>query len=194
MWDDFAPTGKTIPGKDAFVSKLEQENVYHGRILDVARELHRMPDGREARFEIIQHPGGAAALPVMADGRLVLIRQFRPAAGDYIYEIPAGRLEPGENPAECVARELEEEIGYRPLTTEALGFVYSSVGFCTEKIHLFIARDLETAQTALEPDEYIEPFIVTVDEALALVTAGRITDAKTQIALLRYELLDRRSA
>lgn len=173
------------------MSKLAQENKYNGRILDLARETHRMPDGREATFEIVQHPGGAAALPVLDDGRLMLIRQFRPAAEDFVLEIPAGRVETGENPGGCVARELEEEIGYQPGQLESLGFVYSSVGFCNEKIYLFIAQQLKPAQISHEPDEYIEPLILTLGEALERISSGEITDAKTQIAVLRYALRTR---
>ena len=170
------------------MSKLKEEIIYHGRILDLARETHQMPNKKESNFEIVRHPGGAAALPILPDGRLMLIRQFRPAAQDYIYEIPAGRLEPGEDAAMCVARELEEEIGYQPQQLEALGYIYSSVGFCTEKIYLFIASELHQTQTALEPDEFIEPHIVTLTEALEMISAGTIDDAKTQIALLRYAI------
>ncbi len=173
------------------MTKIAEEQLYRGRILDLSRELHRLPDEREARFEIVQHPGGAAALPLLDDGRLALIRQFRPAAEDFIYEIPAGRLEPGETPAGCVGRELEEEIGYRPGRLESLGYVYSSVGFCNEKIHLFIARELEAAHIAHEPDEFIEPFIVSLQEALQLISRGELVDAKTQIAILRYALTQR---
>ena len=170
------------------MSKIEETILHHGRILDLFREVHRMPDNRASGFEIIRHPGGAAALPILDDGRLLLIRQFRPAAEDYIYEIPAGRLEVGEDPAGCVERELEEEVGYRPKHLESLGYVYSSVGFCNERIFLFIATHLEQTQTAHEPDEFIEPLIVTLDEALKMISAGTITDAKTQIALLRYAI------
>ena len=170
------------------MSKVSQEEIYHGRILDLAQEVHRMPDNRQARFEIVRHPGGAAALPVMDDGRLMLIRQFRPAAESFIYEVPAGRLEPGEHPAGCVSRELEEEIGFHPEQLEPLGYVYSSVGFCTEKIYLFVARNLRPAQIAHEADEYIESLVVSLEEALAMIADGKITDAKTQIALLRYAL------
>jgi len=173
------------------LSKITEEIIYHGRILDLAREVHSMPDNRESSFEIIHHPGGAAALPILEDGRLLLIRQFRPAIQDYIYEIPAGRLEIGETPASCVERELQEEIGYRPGHLESLGYVYSSVGFCNEQIHLFIATDLQQTQTAHEPDEFIEPLVVTLDDALEMISAGTITDAKTQIALLRYALLSK---
>lgn len=170
------------------MTKLTEEIIYQGRILDLARETHQMPDGREARFEIIQHPGGAAALPVLEDGRIILIRQFRPAAQDYVLEIPAGRLEVDEDAGQCVTRELQEEIGYKPASVESIGFVYSSVGFCNEKIHLFIAKDLAPVDTALEPDEFIEPLIMELQEALRLIDDGSIVDAKTQITLLRYAL------
>ena len=171
------------------MSKISEEIIYQGRILDLAREKHLMPDNREGTFEVIQHPGGAAALPVLDNDNVLLIRQFRPAAQDYIFEVPAGRVELGEDPAGCIERELVEEVGYRPRQLESLGFVYSSVGFCNEKIHLFVARDLELAELALEPDEFIEPVSLTLEEALDMVTTGTICDAKTQIALLRYALL-----
>lgn len=170
-------------------SKLSEEILYNGRILDLARETHQMPDGREARFEVVQHSGGAAALPILPDGRLILIRQFRPAIEDYLLEIPAGRLEPGEDGATCVARELQEEIGYRPGKLESLGNIYSSVGFCNELIYIYLARDLQPVEQALEPDEFIELKIMTLDEALALVKSGELRDAKTKVALLQYKLL-----
>ena len=170
-------------------SKLGEELIYHGRILDLARETHRLPDGREVRFEIVQHPGGAAALPILPDGRLILIRQFRPAISDYLLEIPAGRLEPGEDSGSCIARELQEEIGYRPGQLEKLGEIYSSVGFCNELIHLYLARDLEPVAQSLEPDEFIELQTMTLEEALQLVSSGELRDAKTRVALLQYKLL-----
>ncbi len=168
------------------MSKQYEEIIYNGRILDLARETHSMPDQRESCFEIVQHPGGAAALPVLEDGRLILINQFRPAAEKYILEIPAGRLEPDENAAECIERELIEEIGFQPRRIESLGYIYSSIGFCNERIHLFIASDLNKTETALEPDEFIEPIILSLNQALEMIETGRIVDAKTQIALLRY--------
>lgn len=170
------------------MSTILTEMIYTGRILDLARETHRMPDGREAQFEIVRHPGGAAALPICDDGRLLLIRQFRPAAGDYVLEAPAGRLEPGEDGKICIDRELQEEIGYRAGRIDSLGAVYSSVGFCNEQIHLFTARELTPTATAHEPDEYIDPLPLTLSEALERLRAGQIPDAKTQICLLRYAL------
>lgn len=170
-------------------SKLGEEILYNGRILDLARETHRMPDGREARFEVVQHSGGAAALPVLADGRLILIRQFRPAIEDFILEIPAGRLEPGEDGAACVGRELQEEIGYRAGQLKKLGEIYSSVGFCNELIHIYLATDLQQVGQQLEEHEFIDLQIMTLDDALELVKNGLLLDAKTKVALLQYKLL-----
>ncbi len=170
------------------MTKRKEEVIYQGRILDLARETHLMPDQREARFEIVRHPGGAAALPVLSDGRLILIRQFRPAANDFIYEVPAGRLEPGEDGAACIGRELIEEIGYAANKIEPLDWVYSTPGFCTERIHLFLASELSPAEIAHEPDEFIEPQILSLNDALAMIENGQIRDAKTQICLLRYAL------
>lgn len=160
--------------------------VYAGKVLDLFRERHRLPDGREAEFEIVRHPGGAAVLPVLDDGRLLLIRQFRPAAGGMLIEIPAGRLEPGENPAECVARELEEEAGYRAGALIWLGDNYSAIGYCDERIHLFLATGLTPVPPRREADEFIELLPLSLDEALDRLAAGEIPDAKTQLALLLY--------
>ena len=173
------------------MSRITQKMLYQGRIFDITREQHRMPDGRQSTFEFLRHPGGCAVLPVLADGRLLLIRQFRPSIGDYVCEIPAGRLEPGEDPAACVERELVEEVGYRAAKLDSLGFIYSSIGFCDEKIFLFVAGDLAKTETALEPDEFIEPLVVDLDTALEMIAAGEIPDAKTQAALLRYALNQR---
>lgn len=124
------------------------KTIFQGRILSLAVEEHRLPDGRLAAFEVVRHPGGAAVLPVLADGRIVLIRQWRPAVGGAVLELPAGRLEAGEPPADCARRELQEEVGYRPGRLETLGDMLSSVGFCNERIHLFLARELEAVPQA----------------------------------------------
>jgi ADP-ribose pyrophosphatase len=169
-------------------SILSNNKIYQGRILDVALEKHAMPDGRQSEFEIIRHPGGAALLPVLPDGRLLLIQQFRPAVGKMIYEIPAGRLEPNESPQECAGRELIEEVGYSASEITPLGGFWSTVGFCDEYIHLFLGQGLTVAKQALEPDEVIELCPMPLDEALQRVCNGEILDSKTQLALLRYQL------
>lgn len=168
---------------------IARQSVFAGRVLDVAVEKHRMPDGRQANFEIIRHPGGAAVLPVLADGRVLLIRQFRPAIGKMIYEIPAGRLEPGESARECAGRELIEEVGYAAAQLHPLGGFWSTPGFCDEYIHLFLGRDLAPRQQALEPDELIDLCPMTLGEAVTEIKNGTILDSKTQLALLRYQLL-----
>lgn len=168
------------------MSLLSKDIVYHGKILDLAVETHRLPDGREGRFEIIHHPGGAAALPVDNEGQLLLIRQFRPAVRSTILEIPAGRLEPGEDPATSIRRELQEEIGRKAARVELLAEIYSSIGFCREKIFIFLATELEVTPTAHEDHEFIELVSLSPAQAFALVDAGEVTDAKTLIALQAY--------
>ena len=162
------------------------KSIFEGRIISLAVEEHALPDGRSAAFEIVRHPGGAAVLPVLADGRIVLIRQWRPAVGGTVLELPAGRLEVGEPPADCAWRELQEEVGYRPGRLQKLGEMLSSVGFCNERIHLFLASDLEAVPQALEQDEFLDILTLTLDEALARLDRGEIPDGKTALALLLY--------
>jgi len=170
---------------------ISREIVFAGRVLDVGVEEHLMPDGRQSRFEIIRHPGGAAILPVLPDGRLLLIRQFRPAIGEMVYEIPAGRLEPGESALECAGRELIEEAGYAAAQILSLGSFWSTVGFCDESIQLFLGRDLSVVGQDLEPDEVIDLCPMSLAEALEKVRENEILDSKTQLALLRYQIFAR---
>lgn len=166
-----------------------RETAFAGKVLDVAVEKHEMPDGRQSSFEIIRHPGGAAVLPVLPDGRVLLIRQFRPAIGEMIYEIPAGRLEPGESAFECAGRELIEEAGYSAAQMQSLGGFWSTPGFCDEFISLFLARKLTLVEQALEADEIIELCPMTLAEALLKVGNGEILDSKTLLALLRFQMI-----
>ena len=165
---------------------VARRTVFAGRVLDVGEEVHTLPNGRTATFEVIRHPGGAAVLPVLADGRIVLIRQYRPALGAMLWEIPAGRLEPGESPEACVRRELAEEAGYTAGQLTSLGGLWSAAGFCDEYVALFAASELMPVPLAPEPDEIIEPVAMLLDEALQLLFQGEIRDAKTQLALLRF--------
>lgn len=158
--------------------------IFAGRVFTVRVEEHLLPDGRCAEFEMVHHSGGAAVLPILADGRVLMIRQFRPAGGGLLWEIPAGRVEPGEDPATCVARELEEEAGYRAGRIERLGEVLPTVGYCNERIHLFVARELSAVPRAPEPDEFIDVVPLPAAEVFALLDQGQIPDGKTQLALL----------
>lgn len=161
--------------------------IFNGRIISLAIEEHLLPDGRRAAFEVVHHPGGAAVLPLLDDGRVVLIRQFRPALNGMVLEIPAGRLEPNESPEACVRRELIEEVGYRAGQVEKLGEMLPAVGFSDERIHLFVAAGLCPVPQALEPDEYIEVLPLPLEEALAMAARGEIPDGKTQLALLLWQ-------
>ncbi len=167
--------------------KIAERKIFDGRIVALAIEEHQLPDGRRAAFEVLHHPGGAAVLPLLDDGRVVLIRQFRPALNGMLLEIPAGRLEPDESPEACVRRELVEEVGYRAGQVEKLGEMLPAVGFCDERIHLFVATGLRPVPQALEPDEYIEVLPLPLEEALAMVARGEIPDGKTQLALLLWQ-------
>lgn len=168
------------------VVKEDSRDIFSGRILRLALERHLLPDGRRADFEMVRHPGGAAVLPVLEDGSVVLIRQWRPSVSGAIVEIPAGRLEPGETPEQCVHRELEEEVGYRARRMDRLGQLLVAAGYCDEQVHLFVASGLESIPARPEQDEFIEAFTCSLDQALEMVDRGEIPDSKTQLALLLY--------
>jgi len=160
------------------------ETVFQGRIVDVHRDKVLLPDGRTATMEVVKSSDATAVVAITTDKTVLLINQFRYAVGGMLLEIPAGKLEPGESPEDCARRELEEETGYRPETLRRLASFYTSPGFCTEEIHLFLAGDLTRYQQNLDQDEFIEVVNMPLDEALAKVDRGEITDAKTIVGLL----------
>ncbi len=150
----------------------------------VSRERIRLPNGREAELDIVRHPGASAVVPFEGDDDVLLIRQYRHAAGGEILEVPAGKLDPGDTPASCAARELEEEAGRRAGRIESLGWIFTTPGFTDEVIHLFAAFELETIPTRHEDDEVIEVLRVPLREAIDKVWRGEINDAKSALALL----------
>jgi len=158
--------------------------VHRGRVITVHRDVISLPDGSTRRRDVVRHPGAVAVIPVLEDGRIVLLRQDRHAIGKTIVEIPAGTLEAGERPIDCARRELAEETGYRAGTIRPLTSFFTAPGFCDEYLHLFEARDLVGGETALEPGERIETRIATPAEARAMIRDGTIEDAKTLVALL----------
>jgi ADP-ribose pyrophosphatase len=137
-----------------------------------------------AELDIVRHPGASAVVPFEADDDVLLIRQYRHAAGGEILEVPAGKLDPGDTPASCAARELEEEAGRRAGRIEQLGWIFTTPGFTDEVIHLFAAFDLEPIPTRHEDDEVIEVLRVPLREAIDKVWRGEINDAKSALALL----------
>ena len=166
--------------------------IYRGRVVDFLVEEVHLPNGRTVSFEMVRHPGAAAVVPMRDDGRVVLIRQHRHAAGGMIYEIPAGRIDPGETPMECAKRELAEETGWRAARWDSLGMIWTTPGFTDEKIHLFLARGLEPAPRSLEPDEIIELEERSMEDAIGMIRRGEINDGKTICALMRayFEIKD----
>lgn len=166
---------------------LDRRQVFDGRLLNVAVESVRLPNGRVRTIEIVRHPGGAAALPIDADGNVVMVRQYRHPVGQWLLEIPAGKLDGGEPPEVCARRELEEETGYKPVQLLELGSVVTAPGFSDERIWLFLATGLQTGRQDLESGEVIRVERIPFEEALRMARLGEIRDAKTVCALLLAE-------
>jgi ADP-ribose pyrophosphatase len=143
-----------------------------------------LPNGKTATLDLIRHPGASAVVPFSDPEHVLLIRQYRYAAGGTIYEVPAGKLEPGEAPETCALRELEEETGQRAGRIEPLGSILTTPGFTDERIHLFAAFDLESVPTRLDEDEIIEVVPMPFSEALGLIWSGQLPDAKSALALI----------
>ena len=163
---------------------MSERRVQRGAQFELITDRIALPNGRSILLDLLKHPGAAAVVPFLDDGRVLLIRQYRFATGGYLLEVPAGKLDPGEAPEACAARELEEETGYRADRLQKLGAIWPSPGFTDEKIHLFAASELRPTAQRLEPDEVIELVPMTLDEALRRVREGEIEDAKTGMALL----------
>jgi ADP-ribose pyrophosphatase len=164
----------------------EAETLFEGRRFRVERVVQVMPDGTQHPREVVRHPGAVTVLPVLDDGRLCFVQVFRAAVGQTLIELPAGILEPGEEPLRCAQRELAEETGYRAGRIELLATFYTSPGVLDEEMFLCLATSLQPGPTALEPGEDIQPLLATQEEALNMVRDGRIRDAKTLVGLLRY--------
>lgn len=163
---------------------LKSERVYEGRIFSVERDLVRLPDGTESQRDIVRHPNAVAILAWADREHILLVRQFRYATGRELWEVPAGKLEAGELPSDCAARELQEETGYAPGSLRELAAFYTSPGFSSEMLYLFEARDLVRAAGGKDADEFLEVARLPLHQALAWLEKGKIQDAKTLIALL----------
>ncbi len=168
--------------------KVSSRRVYTGRVISLDIDEVRFPDGTVGELEMIWHPGASAVVPLMnaekADPDVVLIRQYRYAANGYVYEIPAGRLNPDESPEKCAERELREETGYSTGRLRQLTTIYTTPGFTDEQIHIFVAEDLTNGVATPEADEFMELHVMPLSRAVAMIHAGEIVDAKTAIGLL----------
>ena len=163
---------------------IDSDTVFEGRLISVRVDEVELADGRRTTREVVEHPGAVAVVPLLGDGRVVMIRQYRHAAGKVLWELPAGLLEEGEAAEECARRELGEEIGYEPGELVPLLSTFLSPGFSSEIIHIFLARDLRPVDVAPEPDEEIEVVPVTLGEAAEMVRRGEVENAAAICGLL----------
>ena len=169
--------------------RIHTERVYDGRIVRVDIDTVRAPDGSEMRLEMVRHRGAAAIVPMVSapeteDPSVLLIKQYRYATGGTIWEIPAGVLEPGEEPVECARRELREEVGAEASELEHLTTIYTTPGFTDERIHLFLATGLTVGETQHEADEFIEVVALPISQILEMIRDGELVDGKSVSALL----------
>jgi ADP-ribose pyrophosphatase len=168
---------------------LATRRIYSGKVVRLDVDTVRFPDGSTGELEVVRHPGAAAVIPCASDPAsgdptILMIRQFRYAAGGSVWEIPAGTLAPGEPPEVCARRELLEEAGVTAERIDRLTSIWTTPGFTDEEIHLFWARGLTPGKTAREPDEFIEVVPRTLSQVLADIRDGEIRDAKTMAAIL----------
>ncbi len=162
--------------------------IYKGKVITLNIDTVTLPNGVTIDLEMVRHPGAAAVVPLKEDGTVVLIRQFRHAAGGFIYEIPAGKLHHGEEPTACAVRELEEEIGYRAGRLELLSSIFTAPGFTDEVIHIYKATGLTKGRQQLDRDEVLEVIEMPLADAIGKIHDGTIRDAKTIVGLQAVSL------
>ena len=169
--------------------KLKTVTSYHGVIVNVRLDEARLPDGSTAKREVVEHPGGVTVLPLEADGTVWCVRQYRYPLHGLLLELPAGKLDPGEDHRPAALRELSEETGLEAGELTYLGHIYASPGFCDEALHMYLARDLTRARQHLDEDEFLDVVTMPFDTLVEQVMSGEITDAKTVATVLKVKTL-----
>jgi ADP-ribose pyrophosphatase len=162
--------------KETFVSTTR---LYEGKIINLRRDTVRLPNGKDATREVVEHPGAVAVVPVLPDGRVLMVRQFRHPVGEVLLEIPAGKLDAGENPDDCALREMEEETGYRAGSMERRASILTGPGFTNEVIHIYVAKGLIKTVLNLDEDEFLEVQAYEQNDIRRMIREGLICDAKT---------------
>ena len=164
---------------------VSRETVFQGKIVTLHLDRVQMPNGTMAERELVAHPGGVGVVALTPDDKVIMVRQFRKPLEKVIWEIPAGKLDPGEEPETCGRRELEEETGYRAKSFVSLGYMYPSPGFTDEVTHIYLARELYRGESHPDPDEYLDVVAVPFSEILEKVMQNEINDAKTVAGILK---------
>jgi ADP-ribose pyrophosphatase len=165
-------------------TRVLSEDVFRGKLLHIKRDTVRMPDGAQATREFVVHPGAAMIIPRLPDGKLVFERQYRYPLARVFIEFPAGKVDPGEDPLTAAKRELTEETGYVAARWSHLATMHPVISYSTEQIDIFVADELTHIGARLDHGEFIETFSATLDEALAWLDRGDVSDSKTMIGLL----------
>lgn len=170
--------------KDLEEKFIKTEHVFDGRLLKVRKDTVLLPNGKEATREWIEHPGAVAVVPILNDGRIAMVKQYRYPMGKITLEIPAGKLDQGEAPDKCVARELKEETGYTANKIRKIATIGTTMAFSNEVIHLYIAEDLVEGEACPDEDEFINVEKYTKEELHTMIKDGMIDDAKSLVAIL----------
>lgn len=165
---------------------IKSEPIYAGSIIQVQVDTVRLPNGKTATRELVKHPGAVAVIPLTSDNRLVVVEQYRKPLEKLTIELPAGKLEAGEDLLDCAKRELAEETGYTAKTWSHLVSFYTSPGFADEQIHLYVAEDLLAGESHPDDDEFVNTQEITLDDAYAFIQSGNICDAKTVAAIYAW--------
>lgn len=174
-----------LPETDAHLREhsISSEEVYSGKFLHLKKDIVKLPDGNSTYREYLIHPGAVAIMPILNDGRILLERQFRYPVDAAMIEIPAGKLEIGEDPLLCAQRELLEETGYSAKSWEFLGRIHPVISYATETIDIYLAKDLTLGERSLDEGEFLDVFAATLDEMHEWIASGKITDVKTIISV-----------
>jgi ADP-ribose pyrophosphatase len=168
---------------DLMEKTISSERIYEGRTINLRRDTVELPDGRHAQREIVEHPGAVSIVPILEDGTVILVKQFRAPINKVTLEIPAGKLEPGETPEHCAARELAEETGYRAGRLEHKGTFYTTPGFSDEIMYLYLATDLRPVDSQPDFDEFLAGERIGLEKLLEMAEQGKIIDAKTLVGI-----------
>ena len=168
-----------------FEEQLETKTVYEGLIVDIKRDIAQLQNGNKAEREVVLHPGGVCIVPITKDNKVLMVRQYRYPMEEELLEIPAGKLDEGEDPFECAVRELSEETGCRAGTYVDLGKMYPSPGFCRETLYVYLALDLEYGEAHLDHNELLSVEAIEIDELMDMIMDNKLPDAKSVIGIMK---------